>query len=79
MTEPGRFNQEPVGLALSQQGIQPHLHRQAVDTAHASPWDLLYQRPVIGHQRAINADLAKFIDQHGPLFVRIFIGQQVQY
>ena len=44
MTQPGGFNQQAVRFALTQQGIEPDLHRQAIDAAHASAGDLFNHR-----------------------------------
>jgi hypothetical protein len=54
MAKPGGFNQQAIGFALAQQGIQPNLHRQAVDAAHAAAGDLFEQGAAVGQQRAVN-------------------------
>ena len=40
MAQPGGFDQQAVRFALTQQRIEPDLHRQAIDAAHAPAGDL---------------------------------------
>lgn len=40
MTQSGWFNQQTIGLSLAQQRIEPNLHWQTVDAAHAAAGDL---------------------------------------
>ncbi len=61
------LNQQSVGLAL-QQHIQPNLHRQTVNAAQAAAGNLLQRGTAIGQQGTVDPNLAKFIDQHRPLF-----------
>lgn len=77
MPEPGRLDQQPVRFGLLQQHIQAHLHRQAVDAAHAAAGDLFEHRAGVRQQRAVDADLAEFIDQYRPAFVFGLMGQQM--
>lgn len=78
MPQPGGLNQQTVRLALTQQRIQPDLHRQTIHAAHTPARDLFHHRAAVGEQRAVDPHFAKFVDQHGPLFRRVFIGQQMQ-
>ena len=40
MAQTGRLNQQAVRFTLTQQRIEPDLHRQAIDAAHAPAGDL---------------------------------------
>ena len=43
VAQTGGFDQQAIGFALAQQGVQPNLHRQAIDAAHAAAGDLFEQ------------------------------------
>ena len=77
MAKTGRFDNQAVRLGLLQQHIQPNLQRQAVNTAHAAAGDLFQRGAAVGEQGAVNADLAKLVDQNGPLFIGRFVRQQM--
>lgn len=66
MAKAGGFDQQAIGFTLAQQGIQPNLHRQAVNAAHAAAGDLFEQGAAVGQQRAVYPDFAKLIHQYGP-------------
>ena len=78
MAKPGGFNQQAIGFALAQQGVEPDLHRQTVHAAHAAAGDLFEQRAAFRQQPAVNAHFTKLVDQHGPFFIRGLMGQQMQ-
>ena len=78
MAEPGRLNQQTIRFPLAQQGIQPHLHRQAVDAAHTAAGNFFEQGAAIGQQSAIDTHFAKLINQHGPFFICRLVGQQMK-
>ena len=67
MAQAGWLDQQPIGFTL-QQHIQPDLHRQAINTAQAAAGDLFQRGTAIGQQGAVDPDLAKFINQHRPVF-----------
>ncbi len=77
MPEPGRLDQQPVRFGLLQQHIQAHLHRQAVNATHATAGDLFEHRAAVRQQRAVDADLAEFVDQYRPAFLVGLMSQQM--
>ena len=62
----------------AQQGVQPNLHRQAIDAAHAAAGDLFEQGAAVGQQRAVYPDFAKLVNQYGPFFIRRLLRQQMK-
>ena len=68
--EAGRLQQQALGTDLPQDAGQGHAHGHVHDATDAPAGDLLHGDPAdafAGHERrAVDADLAEFVDDHGP-------------
>ena len=78
VTEPGRLNQQTIGLCLVNQLVEPYLHRQAGNTAHASAGYFLDEGAFGLQHGAIDAHLAELVDQNRPDLVFRFAFQKIQ-
>mgnify|MGYP006969681679 CR=1 FL=1 len=78
VTEPGRFNQQTVGLCLVNQLVEPYLHRQAGNAAHAAAGYFLDEGAFRLQHGAINAHLAELVHQYRPGFPFRLLAQKVQ-
>ncbi|MNF99751.1 hypothetical protein D3C84_826650 [compost metagenome] len=79
MAQPRRFDEQPIRPRLTQQAPEPDLERRAIHATQTAPghFTQCYTFDVPGQQCSIEADLAKFVDQHRPTFVRRSLRQQV--
>ncbi|MEZ5397963.1 MAG: hypothetical protein R2724_35065 [Bryobacterales bacterium] len=76
MGEAGRLDEQPVGADLAHQAREPQAQRDVRRAADAAAGDLAdLEAAAVGEQRAVDADLAELVDQHGPALVGRAVGQ----